>query len=98
MRTSSPSLWSRLVAVGLPFFRHGPRRRALLGLAILVSLLLLINGLNVVNSFVGRDVFTSLERRQADQFYRFALAFVAVFAVSTVVEVFARYVEQRMGL
>ncbi len=92
------SLWSRLVAVGLPFFRSEARRRALGGLAVLVVLLLTINGLNVVNSYVGRDFMTALADRHARRFYLFAAALAGVFAASTVVEVFARYAEQWLGL
>src|SRR5262249_6561029 len=98
MRSPNPSRWSRLLAVGLPFYQSEARGRALGGLALLVGLLLTINGVNVVNSYVGRDFMTALAARRARQFYLDALALAGVFAVATVVEVFARYVEQRLGL
>jgi hypothetical protein len=60
------------VAVGLPFFRSEARRRALGGLALLVALLVAINGMNVVNSFVGRDCMSALAERHAERFYLFA--------------------------
>jgi putative ATP-binding cassette transporter len=98
MRFFHRPLWSRLTAVGLPFFRSGLRGRALGGLALLAGLLLTVNGLNVVNSYVGRDAMTGLEQRSVVRFYSLALALAGVFAASTVVEVLARYVEQRLGV
>jgi putative ATP-binding cassette transporter len=52
----------------------------------------------VVNSFVGRDFMTALAERHAGRFFTFAGILAGVFAVSTVVEVLARYAEQRLGL
>src|SRR5437588_5676336 len=98
MRSFNRSMWSRLAAVGLPFYKSEARGRTLGGLVLLVVLLLAINGLNVVNSYVGRDFMTALAERRAAAFYALAGALAAVFALSTVVEVFARYVEQWLGL
>jgi putative ATP-binding cassette transporter len=98
MRPLNRSLWSRLVAVGLPFFRAEKRGRALGGCAVLVVLLVTNNGVNVVNSYVGRDFMTALAERHAGRFYLYAGIFAGVFAVSTVLEVFARYAEQWLGL
>ncbi len=91
-------LWARLKRVGLPFFRSDRRHLAFLALALLVALLLTVNGLNVINSYVGRDMMTALERRNIGWFYALAGMLAGVFAASTVVEVFAHYVEQRLGL
>jgi putative ATP-binding cassette transporter len=91
-------MWSRLVAVGLPFYKSEKRGLALGGIALLVTLLLTINGINVVNSYAGRGFMTALAERHGKEFFVFAGIFAGVFAISTVVEVFARYVEQRLGL
>lgn len=98
MRLPNPSLWSRLVAVGLPFYKSEARRRALGALAVLFALLLAINGMNVVNSYVGRDFMSALAERHAREFFVEAGVLAGVFAVSTVVEVLARYAEQWLGL
>jgi putative ATP-binding cassette transporter len=98
MHSLSPSLWSLLLAVGLPFFRSPAGRRALWGCGLLVSLLLTINGMNMVNSYVGRDFMSALAERHAARFFAFAGILAAVFAVSTIVQVFARYAEQWLGL
>jgi vitamin B12/bleomycin/antimicrobial peptide transport system ATP-binding/permease protein len=98
MLSLNPSLWSRLVAVGLPFYQSEARRRALGGVGILIALLVTVNGMNVVNSYVGRDFMTALAERHPGRFFTFAGILAGVFAVSTVVEVLARYAEQWLGL
>ncbi len=84
MRLLHSPFWSRLAAVGLPFFKEA-RRKALIGLAVLVGLLLAINGMNVVNSYVGRDFMTALSDRHPSRFFTYALILAGVFAASTVV-------------
>ncbi len=98
MRSANPSLWSRLVEVGLPFFKGDDRSRARGGLALLVIGLVGINTLNVVNSYVGRDMFSALAEHSGRRFYGNAGVLVCVFAAATIVEVLNRYVEQRLGL
>jgi hypothetical protein len=56
MRSPNPSLWSRLLAVGLPFYRSEARGRALGGLILLVVLLLTINGV------LGERLYQALAR------------------------------------
>jgi putative ATP-binding cassette transporter len=74
----------------------GGRAAALAGL--LLALLLAINGLNVVNSYVGRDFMTAIERRDPRGFVRMALLYVSVFTASTVAAVTYRFSEERLGL
>jgi putative ATP-binding cassette transporter len=98
MPSKSTSLWSRLLKVGTPFFVAGPRRRAYGGLAALVILLLAVNGLNVVNSYVGRDFMNSLGERDLPRFYFFAGVLAVVFAASTAAQVLSTFVQQRLAL
>lgn len=70
--------------------------RLLLG-AMLV-MLVGINVLNVVNSYVGRDFMTAIESQVMADFLRNALLYVAVFAASTAVAVIQRFAEERLGL
>lgn len=67
-------------------------------LATLILLLLAINGLNVLNSYVGRDFMTALEKRAVPIFLRQAVLYVGVFALSTLADVFLRYTEEKLGL
>jgi putative ATP-binding cassette transporter len=73
-------------------------RKARWLLAGLLLLLLLINGLNVVNSYVGRDFMTALANRATPAFIRQALLYVGVFAVSTLAIVFLRFTEETLAL
>ena len=64
----------------------------------LISLLVMVNGLNVVNSYVGRDFMTSVERRDLGAFWFQAALYIGVFGISTLVAVFYRFLEERLGL
>ncbi|MBS1213995.1 MAG: transporter, permease family protein, partial [Proteobacteria bacterium] len=57
-----------------------------------------INSLNVVNSYVGRDFITAIENRNMSGFVGWALVYVGVFALSTVVAVLYRFCEERLGI
>lgn len=64
----------------------------------LIMLLIAFNGLNVLNSYVGRDFMTAIAERDTPVFIRMALIYVCVFAASTVVGVLQRYCEELLGL
>jgi vitamin B12/bleomycin/antimicrobial peptide transport system ATP-binding/permease protein len=66
--------------------------------ALLIAFALTINGLNVVNSYVGRDFMTAIAHRDMAGFIREAILYVGVFAGSTAVAVFYRFTEERLGL
>ena len=72
--------------------------KAKLIFAGLVVLLFGANGLNVVNSYVGRNFMTSIADRDKAEFIRQACFYIGVFAASTVVAVIARFAEERLGL
>lgn len=74
----------------------GSKAKTLAGL--LIGLMLAINGLNVVNSYVGRDFMTAIENRNMFGFILQACVYIAVFAVSTIVAVYFKYTEERLGL
>jgi vitamin B12/bleomycin/antimicrobial peptide transport system ATP-binding/permease protein len=64
----------------------------------LIALLFGINGMNVVNSYVGRDFMTAIADRNKAAFVRQAMLYIGVFAASTLVAVVARFTEERLGL
>jgi putative ATP-binding cassette transporter len=64
----------------------------------LIILLLGVNGLNIVNSYVGRDFMTAVANRNMNGFIRSAALYIGVFAASTVVAVIYRYLEETLGL
>ncbi|MEB2345025.1 MAG: ABC transporter transmembrane domain-containing protein [Deltaproteobacteria bacterium] len=90
--------WQRWRRATWRFVRSevGGRARALF--LALLALLVAINGLNVVNSYVGRDFMTAIEARSKSGFLFEALLYVGVFAASTVAAVIYSFCEQRLGL
>jgi putative ATP-binding cassette transporter len=80
------------------FFTSEVRWRARGLFALLIAFALTVNGLNVLNSYVGRDFMTAISHRDQAGFVRQAIFFVAVLAVSAVVAVFYRFTEERLGL
>ncbi len=81
-------------------FAHSPQAgREAKGLcALLLLFLLAINGLNVVNSYVGRNFITAIEQRKNFDFLFNAALWIGVFAGSTFCAVSQRYFEERLAL
>jgi putative ATP-binding cassette transporter len=90
--------WFLLVAVGKAFFVSPTRWRAAGALAAIVLLLLILNALNVANSYVGRNFITAIAQRDQGQYFRFAVFYVGVFAASTFIGVFQQFIEDRLAL
>jgi ABC-type uncharacterized transport system, permease and ATPase components len=80
------------------FFTSEVRWKARSLFALLIAFALTVNGLNVLNSYVGRDFMTAISHRDQAGFVRQAILFVAVLAATTVVAVFYRFTEERLGL
>ena len=74
------------------------RGRAIGLLILLLAFALSVNGLNVVNSYVGRDFMTAIANRDMSGFLRMAILYLGVFAATTAVAAFYRFSEERMGL
>jgi putative ATP-binding cassette transporter len=74
----------------------GGKARGLL--ALLLVLLLAINGLNVLNSYVCRDFMTAIEDRNTKMFIAKTILYVAVFGILTVAATIYRFAEERLGL
>jgi putative ATP-binding cassette transporter len=89
---------ARFVGIVRPFLRSEMRVRAIGSFALLIGLLLTVSALNVVNSYVGRDFMTAVSERKTDRYVQLALAYLIVFAASTVVAVLERFTEERFGL
>ncbi len=67
-------------------------------LAGLCLFLLTLNGLNVLNSYVGRDFMTAIASHDRAGFWWFALLYLMVLAALTVVSVVQRWTEESLGL
>ncbi len=64
----------------------------------LIAFLFAINGMNVVNSYVGRDFMTAIADRNQAEFVRQAIFYLGVFAASTLISVSSRFTEERLAL
>jgi putative ATP-binding cassette transporter len=98
MFSTALSVWSRFVRISSPYLQSTHRRQAFGLLAALLGLLLTLSGLNVVISYVGRDFMTAISERRSHDVFGFALAYLGVFAASTVAGAFAQYAELMLGL
>jgi putative ATP-binding cassette transporter len=98
MTSTDRRAWSRFVRITKPFFLSAERWWAWGGLGLLLVFLLSLSGLNVVNSYVGRDFMTAIAERQAQRYHLFALLYLGVFAASTVVAVLYQYTQDRLAL
>lgn len=90
--------WGRFVRAVQNFARSEVGQAAKLKVTTLVALLVMINALNVVNSYVGRDFMTAISQRRMDDFITNGGLYLAVFAISTLTSVLYRFTEERLGL
>lgn len=88
----------RLGRVVRMFLRSRVGTKAKLLLGILLLMMLGINGMNVLNSYVGRDFMSAIADRDLGGFHHNAWLYLGVFAASTVVAVFFRFAEERLAL
>jgi putative ATP-binding cassette transporter len=84
-------------AVGL-FLQSDIGRTAKFWIAGLVLLMVLMNAMNVANSYVLRDFMSAIQDRERTAFVYYAWAYAGVFAASTVVSILLRFSEERLGL
>ena len=90
--------WSRSVQTIRLFFSSDARWEAISWFALLLTLLLTFSGLNVANSYVGRDFMTAISERDWNGFFKYAVIYLTVFAASTIVTTFSRFSEERLRL
>ncbi|WP_139556738.1 ABC transporter ATP-binding protein/permease [Methylotetracoccus oryzae] len=90
--------WIRFAGVVKALLSSEIGGRASTLIILLILLLLGINGLNVLNSYVGRDFMTAIANRDMVGFVWQAKIYVGVFAASAVVSVCARFIEERLAL
>lgn len=92
------SAWRRFQSLARDFFTSPVKTRAWWLTGALVVLMFAINGLNVFNSYVGRDFFSAIERRNTPTFIGLTFAYLGVFALLTTAAVIFRFCEERLGL
>ena len=72
--------------------------RAMVFAVTLLAMMIGMNGLNVLNSYVGRDFMSAIENRNVGVFRAQALLYAMVFVASTVVAALFRFTEERLGI
>ena len=75
---------------------QGPK--AIVFATTLVVMMFGINGLNVLNSYVGRDFMSAIESKNLTAFQSQGILYAVVFILSTVVLVLYRFTEERLGI
>lgn len=90
--------WTRSLQTIQLFFSSEARWPAICWFALLLTVLLTFSGLNVVNSYVGRDFMTAISEKKWDGFIRYGLIYLVVFGLSTIMATFSRFSEERLRL
>jgi len=90
--------WDRFVRAVRNLATSDVGWKAKLMFAGLIALLFAISGMNVVNSYVGRNFMTAIADRNKAEFIWQAILYIGVFAASTIVAVLARFIEENLGL
>ena len=75
---------------------QGPK--AMIFAATLVVMMFGINGLNVLNSYVGRDFMSAIENKNLTAFHSQGVLYAVVFILSSVVLALYRFTEERLGI
>jgi putative ATP-binding cassette transporter len=102
---NSPAPLVGLVALGISGVIFASQRQKLqkrwlqwLLLGVLLFLLFVVNGLNVILSFVFRFIDTALNGKDADVFWQFLWIYGIVIVVAIPIIVAYRYLRQKLGL
>jgi putative ATP-binding cassette transporter len=91
-------MWKRLRGA-LHVLVHSPEGPKAMWFATMLFVMMIgINGLNVLNSYVGREFMTSIEHKDLTAFQFQTLRYVAIFAASSVLLAFYRFTEERLGI
>lgn len=65
---------------------------------MLVTVMLLINGMNVINSYISRYFMSAIEVRDTERFIHFGWVYAGGFTIATILATLSRYAEERLGL
>lgn len=90
--------WKRFRGSIRSLVRSDQGTKAVILAATLLVMMVGINGLNVLNSYVGRDFMSAIENKNLGAFQKQAMMYAVVFIASTVVAVLYRYTEERLGI
>ena len=90
--------WKRFLVAIRMLIQSEQGAKAMIYLLTLVIMMLAINGLNVVNSYVGRDFMSAIANKNLGGFQSLALLYALVFIASSVMAAMFRFVEESLGI
>jgi putative ATP-binding cassette transporter len=90
--------WKRFLGALRALARSEEGSRAAVFAGILIAMMIGMNGLNVLSSYVGRDFMSAIENRNIGAFRTQALLYAVVFVASTIVAALFRFTEERLGI
>ena len=90
--------WGLFILLIRNFVRSPSGKKAIGLLSLLIGLLFGLNGLNILNSYVGRDFMTAISDRNLPAYLWQAFLYIMVFTGLTLVAVFLRYAEESLGI
>ncbi|AFZ23931.1 ABC-type uncharacterized transport system, permease and ATPase component [Cylindrospermum stagnale PCC 7417] len=67
-------------------------------LALLLFLVLSVSGINVVSSYVGRDLVNAISNKNSSEYSRILIIYAIVLVVTTVFVVFSQYLKNKLTL
>ncbi len=92
------AIGSRLRRVVRAFLASNVRWKAIFLFGALVALMVGLNALNVLASYIGRDFVSAIEQRQHAQFISLGWTYFGVFAALTFTAAWYRFAEERLAL
>ncbi len=90
--------WTRIIRITKPLFTSEKKWSAIAWLVTLLALMMSVTFLNVRISYVNNAFMTAITDRNPQVYRQMALLYLLVFAASTVVAVFVKFSEERLGL
>lgn len=92
------SIWRQFAIVATPYWKSEVKFKAFGLLAILLLLLLAVNGLNVAINFVSGEFMTAFSAKNQPTFYKMLAIYFGVFVVGTPVVVFYSWIVDKLAL
>lgn len=98
MNQLNRDILARFWRIAKPFWVSDDKKAALGFLAVLLGLMLAVNGLNVAINYVGGDFMTALSGKDAPKFFKLLWVYAVVFVVGTPIVVLYSWVQSKLSL
>lgn len=92
------TIWLQFAEVAKPYWTSSSKWKAFGLLAILLVLLLAVNGLNVVINYVAGEFMTALSAKNQPVFYKMLGIYFGVFVIGTPIVVLYSWMVDKLGL